>query len=78
MARTLFISHLALTDQKTINLSKIAHEFKNPIICVSELVNRIQSKVHSERESDKELDLPEIAVKMPRDEAETNVVQDDW
>ena len=27
---------------------------------------------------DKEVDLPDFVVKVPRDEAETNVVQDDW
>jgi len=26
----------------------------------------------------KELDLPDIQVKVPRDEAETNVVHDEW
>jgi len=28
--------------------------------------------------SEEEFDLPDIAVKMPRDEAETNFVHDEW
>ena len=44
----------------------------------SEVKEEYERWLKTSAENDKEQELPDFVVRMPRDEAETNVMTDDW